>query len=532
LEDVKTQILVALEKLKLNQVQRETILENRIMMLTESSTPVNNDTMEDLPSGMQDLYSSITTLEGQIGTAVSDHLFLRGLWFGNISSRYRKIPTAHSQTFAWIFEPRLPDSSKTVKFANWLLNYPGTKPYWIRGKAGSGKSTLMKFICSHYKTREYLEATWSGMKKLVIADFFFWNAGTKLQKSQEGLLRSLLFKVLQACPELISSVRQKRHIFLGHDIETNDWSLVELLFICRELMSQVESTKFCFFIDGLDEYEGDHRELLVTVKVLSGFPDIKLCVSSRPWSQFVNEFGQDSEFYLKLEDLTRNDIRRFVYGQFNDNREFQRVKMRNEAYSSLVEEVVNRAQGVFLWVFLVVRSLMEGLVYGDRISDLTRRLDSFPDGLAEFFQHMVNSIPKIYWPQTAMAFQLATSQSEPVLLFTYSVFDDLEDDPDSLSDKYLESISTDDLFFRLEQMTRRLDARSKGLLETIEDEPGNYESHEEFLFLGHKVDFLHRTVRDFLMESTDIYDMLEASPNPMLISKAMSATQRFAKIRG
>jgi hypothetical protein len=46
------------------------------------------------------------------------------------------------------------------------------------------------------------------------------------------------------------------------------------------------STKFCFFVDGLDEYEGDHRDIIQIMDVLSASTKMKICVSSRPWSIF------------------------------------------------------------------------------------------------------------------------------------------------------------------------------------------------------------------------------------------------------
>jgi len=68
--------------------------------------------------------------------------------------------------------------------------------YWISGKADSGKSTFMKHIFDSNRTRECLRS-WARGTLLIVAAFFFWNSGTREQKSQlvgdqEGLSR--LFK--------------------------------------------------------------------------------------------------------------------------------------------------------------------------------------------------------------------------------------------------------------------------------------------------------------------------------------------------
>jgi hypothetical protein len=70
----------------------------------------------------------------------------------------------------------------------------------------------MKYICDHERTLGALR-TWAGPEKLVTANYFFWNAGLPMQKSQKGLLQSLLYQVLRSCPDLIQK------ICTGHQVE-------------------------------------------------------------------------------------------------------------------------------------------------------------------------------------------------------------------------------------------------------------------------------------------------------------------------
>ncbi|KAI0802771.1 hypothetical protein GGR55DRAFT_691877 [Xylaria sp. FL0064] len=84
----------------------------------------------------------------------SNQEFLESLYFSKIKARQRKIESAHSKTFGWIFRPSVPDGSKQISFYQWLSEGNGT--FWIQGKAGSGKSTLLKFICGHRTTVELL----------------------------------------------------------------------------------------------------------------------------------------------------------------------------------------------------------------------------------------------------------------------------------------------------------------------------------------------------------------------------------------
>ena len=59
----------------------------------------------------------------------------------------------------------------------------------------------MKYLCDHERAQKALELR-AGQDELVTASFFFWNAGTVMQKSQEGLLQSLLYQILRKCPLL------------------------------------------------------------------------------------------------------------------------------------------------------------------------------------------------------------------------------------------------------------------------------------------------------------------------------------------
>jgi ABC-type lipoprotein export system ATPase subunit len=54
------------------------------------------------------------------------------------------------------------------KFTDWLSSTRASFPFFhISGKLGSGKSTLMKYLCCHSRTMEELEK-WAGKVDLLI----------------------------------------------------------------------------------------------------------------------------------------------------------------------------------------------------------------------------------------------------------------------------------------------------------------------------------------------------------------------------
>lgn len=120
---------------------------------------------------------------------VSQSRFLESLYFESLDARHANITVAHERTFAWILEQ---EQGKASNFVDWMTSQQGV--YWISGKPGSGKSTLIKYLSDHPTTAKILRS-WAGEAKLYIASFYFWNAGSNLQKSQEGLLRGLLYEV-------------------------------------------------------------------------------------------------------------------------------------------------------------------------------------------------------------------------------------------------------------------------------------------------------------------------------------------------
>ena len=166
---------------------------------------------------------------------------LERLRYPGMEDREERIAVAFKNTFRWIFEDQKPEDKQWSNFKEWLES--DAQLYWITGKAGSGKSTLMKFICHKElsgTSSERLEVhpqphcdkhlqKWAAGSRLITASFFFWSAGIDLQRSQKGLLLSLLFQILEQCPELwpfVSPSRWEALCLLNEDPQ--EWTEQEL----------------------------------------------------------------------------------------------------------------------------------------------------------------------------------------------------------------------------------------------------------------------------------------------------------------
>lgn len=439
----------------------------------------------------------------------AEQVILQSLRFSSIDSRYESIPEEHSNTFSWIF-----DEASPTKFVQWLKKEDAV--YWISGKPGSGKSTLIKFVAAHEQTRIYLEG-WAGDKKLIVANFYFWNASThQSQKSQRGLLRTILYQILRQCPELIRTAYHDLWIALTSDGKVLKESRHELLTVpalLRSLRNISTSTAseitFCFFLDGLDEYDGRPTDIIEMVDILKSFLNVKICVSSRPWNEFEDHFGKDSPWKLYMQDLTRDDIDIYVKDTLGRNVRFQQLREEDPQCPDFVSNLVTDADGVFLWVFLVTRSLLEGLTNADRIKDLQNRLNEVPKDLEEYFRKILFSTENRYRTQTARIIIIALHAHLELPLMAYWVID--QEDPKYFFDCPVQTPTDETLTSRLDSMTRRLKVLTKGLLDDgcggMGYDPENrYAAHAIF---EHQVTFLHRTVKDYLL-TPDAQTMLQS----------------------
>lgn len=400
------------------------------------------------------------------------------------------ISKAYKDTFDWIYRDPVAARKPWASFVDWLQNENQSKIYWITGKFGSGKSTLMKYLAQDRRTMEHIKV-WSQHHPLVITQFFFWNSGTTLQMLKMGLLQTLIYQAVQAIPnnsELLCELfedRWRRYQAFGE--AWHKWTWIELKRAIEKLVSDA-SRQLLFLIDGLDEFDGKHEELVDFVVGLSRIPNVKICVSSRPWLVFEDAF--ENEPSLKLEDVTFNDIKIYITGKFEQSTQYICLKVMEPDYAlALIEHVVQKALGVFLWVHLVVQSLLQGLTNSDRVSDLERRLGELPSDLEALFNKIMNDFELFYIKHASQLIQIVRASREPLTLIGLSYADE-EDSTNSLRAE-VKPLSENERLHRTEQMRRRLNNRCKGLLECPNKDNSSWEP---------TVQYLHRTVKDYLEE--------------------------------
>ncbi|KAE8441097.1 hypothetical protein EG329_005864 [Mollisiaceae sp. DMI_Dod_QoI] len=407
------------------------------------------------------------------------------LSFPVMYDREGQIATADLRTFDWIFEePRREDRSWS-NFLEWLEK--GRGMYWINGKAGSGKSTLMKYLNENKKTIDALQS-WSGETSLITASFFFWYDGNDLQKSQVGLLRALLYQGLTNHRELIPLVLSEAATVAPTDLPYY-WTLSRLKSAFTKFLEQKEiALKIFLLVDGLDEYAGDHSEISELFRYVSNFEHIKLCVSSRPLLEFHRNF-QDFPG-LVLQNLTFDDIHTYVQIRFSAHERFKELEIEEPgAGSELASEVVNKASGVFLWVKLVVHSLLQGLGNYDRSIDLERRLNELPEDLDDLYWHILDRVKPAWYLEEGFKLLLLVHAAVVPLNLLQLAF------ADTVNTNLATQFQINEMTLKNQEalcrgMSGRIKSRCLGLLEVVDM---GYKDEKY-----RRVQFLHKSVKDFI----------------------------------
>jgi hypothetical protein len=162
--------------------------------------------------------------------------------------------------------------------------------------------------------------------------------------------------------------------------------------------------------------------------------------------------------------------------------------------------VTFKAFGVFLWVYLVTESLLEGFFDGERLSDLQRRLDSLPADLERLFWRMLDSLSAHHFERSPQLFQIYRAAVIFLSVLQLSFAD--EDDFKYAFRLSIAPFTKEQRNSRAELMRRRLNACCNGLLEVQQDLKGTiYTFRISSTELADvPIGYLHRTVKDFFQK--------------------------------
>ncbi|KAK8005485.1 hypothetical protein PG990_011522 [Apiospora arundinis] len=286
------------------------------------------------------------------------------LRFDQHDARHHNIKPAHAKTCKWLLKS---DSYLEWAEPKYIENHHGF--FWIKGKPGTGKSTIMKFLLANAKRR---------LRGSLILTFFFNARGDALERSTIGLYRSLLLQIFEQKPSL--------RPILGTDLlrSKTGWSLELLKSVFEQAIQSIVNTQVVCIVDALDECpEKEVREMVSSFSHLgqlaaSDERRFKVCFSSRHYPYIT--IDKKIELVLEENEGHSEDISQYVASE---------LKIGQGKLADEVRETVRiKSSGIFMWVVLVVQILNKEHDTG-RVYKIRQRLKEIPKDLHELFRDIL-----------------------------------------------------------------------------------------------------------------------------------------------
>lgn len=429
-----------------------------------------------LPMYGEGRVNALKRLREEIGKSLGDRplslngeqrrMLLESLRFNQIDARHMTIKNAHAKTCKWL--------SRKSEYRDWLdpaklSEHNGF--LWIKGKPGTGKSTLMKFAFANAKRT---------MQDRTVLSFFFNARGEDIEKSTIGTYRSLLLQLLERLPALqtVFDSLSLSTLSAGTDYQ---WSIESLKMLLGDAIQRLGKSPVICFIDALDECEESQIRDMISffervgeVAASSGIR-FQVCFSSRHYPYITVQKGLD--LILEGQEGHTQDITNYLETELKIGKSNLAQQIRGE--------IQEKASGVFMWVVLVVEILNKEHDRG-RIYALRRRLQELPGGLHELFRDILT--------------RDSNDKDELLLCIQWVLFAEQPLSPEQLYFAILSGVEADAVSMwdpseiAMDVIKRFILDSSKGLTEVTTSKL-------------QKVQFIHESVRDFLLKEDGLGDI-------------------------
>ncbi|ETS81647.1 hypothetical protein PFICI_06649 [Pestalotiopsis fici W106-1] len=419
----------------------------------------------------------------------------RSLGFPNMNRRYQMIETPVHQTCLWL--------STSENYQGWIerkqiASHQGF--LWIKGKPGSGKSTLMKHAFEGVHTTT----------KTVKASFFFNGRGDRLEKCTSGFLRSLACQLLPHFPKAFRLMKSRFEEKIDFDTELT-WHDGELKSFLNHALassdSRLSSARIFIFVDGLDECDnGEGRNLIIYLRDLADRAylvgtQLFLCVSSRT----ALTISISSYLEILSEQENSDDIRRYIHKRLSVFRTEQKATSQREVWQQLENKILDKASGIFLWVELTINQLISDWDTGKSAQYLIDQVNEVPTQIQDVYRKLLSENPtqeatRFFQWLVFSARPLQLSEWKHVFAFVYhpEKVAMWENSPEFVEDE--------------EQLEKQITSMSCGLVEVQDNRPALNENDElgedddslggsaGSFTTGKVVQFIHDSVRTFFLE--------------------------------
>ncbi|OAG42284.1 hypothetical protein AYO21_03452 [Fonsecaea monophora] len=300
--------------------------------------------------------------------------FLETLSFSEMGVRQATIEHAQTGTCRWILED--------LHYKAWV-NCPDLDQshglLWIKGKPGSGKSTLMKYIASE-----------APRPRGVVRLTFFFNArGGDEERNAQGLFKTFLHQLVQESPSMTSRLlthfRRKKAKVGNRPVV---WSPAELRDLFFETIQFNSRTAVEIFVDALDECKEEEVRTIIAAfercaaeSMAKRSRNLKICWSSRhyPHISIINGFE------IRVEKENLGDISLYVHHHMARSE-------RQQSFQTLEKRIVEKSNGVFLWAVLVVHRICKLADKGLPVARIEKVIHELPSELSKLYSEIFSTL--------------------------------------------------------------------------------------------------------------------------------------------
>lgn len=285
------------------------------------------------------------------------------------------------------------------------------------------------------------------------------------------------------------------------------------------LQTCLSSIGICLFADALDEFDGLQQELMDHLMYLQTTHGLKLCFSSRPPGTIEEGFPDATR--LCLQNFTGSGIRKYVRDSVLGHHTVKSSQIFHDKAMHLAHRISSAAEGILLWVKIVVNMTVNGLDDGYTLDDTETRIEQLPSEIEALYAAMIQRIRKQYPKDAARYFRILRYMPyDPSItdLFLVGEQDSTADEPFSYH-----TVTVLTLVNKCRKFRRRLLSSTSNILEIVEPEeprgwgarpPWSNANAEAEMFCSFKVRFVHRTAIDFLWQGDDGQDLFTLDESP------------------
>ncbi|KAI1828424.1 NACHT domain protein [Xylaria intraflava] len=264
-------------------------------------------------------------------------------------------------------------------FRGWEACSPDQQTYgsvgWIYGNAGIGKTILCTSLIEHLEQRS------SKANRDAAVIYFYFSKTDSNQCDTLAMYRALISQIIAKSPDAIDLVESAFDAAKRYGRLRMTWSDTPAE-IFKGLLERAPKT--LILIDGLDECRDIEHFLGGFVDTTRSYANCRVLFFSRDIPIIRNTMGSHPVLKVTAE-LTQADIDVYLSGavqglQLTSPRLQERLKV----------QLLDRADGMFLWAYLMI----EELKTASSPADIWAALDGVPKGFDPFYGLILNNLAK------------------------------------------------------------------------------------------------------------------------------------------